>query len=273
MPDRPKAWVLLVLTLATGGCGGYYTLTAGDHVAAAGQETAVVVRLQRNDFFVLNLPAKDAVMRFRIAREPERAAYTDKLGYAGTTVAAPVEPGRYTLHVNHMDFEGEEVSAVVPIYVWDANRPVVAVDADGLPRAYSADSDVAQAALLRIAETASIIYLTRKPIRRHADMHHRLDLANYPDGAVLLWRRQRWHVVRSGRFKMPRVVVESRLVSQLGELRKMFPKLSMGVCTSKLAVKAFAAAGLRVVVVGFADVSAPNLTRRISWTDLARRGP
>ena len=84
-----RPWIVIIAgMLSCGGCGGYYTLTAGDHLAAVGQDTPVVVRLQRNDFFFLNLGAKDAVMRFRIGEGVERAAYTDKLGYAGTTVAA-----------------------------------------------------------------------------------------------------------------------------------------------------------------------------------------
>ena len=70
--------LLLSLLSAVGGCGGQYTLTVGDHVGPLGQDAAVVVRLQRNDFFVLSLPVKEAAIRFVSPDGRERAAYTDQ---------------------------------------------------------------------------------------------------------------------------------------------------------------------------------------------------
>ena len=63
--------------------------TLVDQVAAAGKEAPVVVRLRRNDFFVLNLPMSKQPMRFRIDKGPERVAYTDKQGYAGVSLPVP----------------------------------------------------------------------------------------------------------------------------------------------------------------------------------------
>jgi len=270
MRSRP---ILLLAAIVLNGCGGHYTLTVGDHVGAIGRDAPVVARLQRNDFFVLDLAVKEALMRFRVGDGTERGAYTDKLGYAGTTVASPSAPGRYPLTVDHGDFEGEEVHAEAMMFVWDPARTVVAVDADSLPVAWDARADHARAALKRLAEDANILYLTREALHSHAAIHNKLAAAGYPDGPVLLWQRQRWHIVRGGRYKLPRVVVESRLVSQLPELRKMFPKLSIGLCTSKIAARAFAAAGMQAVVIGRADVNVPKAIHRESWADLGRRTP
>ena len=268
-----RPWIVIIAgMLSCGGCGGYYTLTAGDHLAAVGGDTPVVVRLQRNDFFFLNLGAKDAVMRFRIGEGVERAAYTDKLGYAGTTVAAPVRAGRYTLTVDHMDSEGEEVGVEVPLFVWDPKRAVVAVDADGLPPADSKDAALARSALARWSRRANIVYFTRRAMREHPEMHEQLKAAGCPDGPILLWQRERWHVVRDGRFNLPRVVVESRLVSRLPELRKSFPKLSSGLCGSAMPARAFAAAGMTAIVVGKTEVDGTKIIRRDSWKDVAQAG-
>ena len=71
--------------------------------------------------------------------------------------------------------------------------------------------------------------------------------------------------MREGRYRIPRIVVDTRLVSQLSEIRKLFPKMTMGVCDSDLAARAFAEANLRVVVVGGASVGVGNVTRVASW--------
>ncbi len=260
----------LLLFVAPGGCGGYYTLTVGDHVGAVGEEVPVVARLQRNDFFVLNFPVEKAAIRFRIADAPERVSHTDENGYAGTTVPAPPSPGRYTLHVDNADSEGEETARERPIFLWDPTRDLIAVEVDALDEGHSRDAGDAAAALRRLAENANIVYLTRRPMRKHDQMRRRLTVGRYPDGAILLWQRERWRIVRAGRWR--RIVVETRLISQLPELRKMFPKLSVGVCTSKIAARAFAAAGMRVLVVGNVSVDVPKRVRRNSWADLAKRG-
>ncbi len=276
MGRRKACWLLpLVLCpLAGGGCGGQYIMTVPDQLARAGGETTTVVRLQRNDFFVLAPPVKEAAMRFRIAGGLERGAYTDKLGYAATTVPAPERPGRYTMTVSHMDDYGDEAVTEGQVYVWDPNRPVIAVDMDCLPGMRLGSSKEAARALRRLVVGADLLYLTRRSAGRHAKAHETLTKAGYPRGPILAWRRQRWHIVRDGRFKLPRIVVESRLVSQLPEVRRMFPKLSTGVCDSALAARAYAAAGMKVVMVGTApaDINAA-IRRRNSWADLADKGP
>jgi len=273
MRRRAVLCLLFLAAAACGGCGGHYILTVPDQVASAGGETAAVVRLQRNDFFVLSPPVKAAAMRFRVADGPLRGAYTGKLGYAGATVVVPKEPGRYVLNVAHLDIYGDEVIREAPTYVWAPDRAVVAIDLDSLPGLWLGSSKEAARALRRLAEQASLVYLTRRSTRRHADTHRDISRAGYPDGPILLWRRQRWHIVRDGRLRLPRVVVESRLVSQLDELRKVFANLTTGVSRSRLAAKAFAEAGLDCVVVGSARLTVPTkVTYRANWAELAEMG-
>ncbi len=261
--------------LALGGCGssmGDYILTVPDMVAPAGGEGVAVVRLQRNDFVVMAPPVKLAAMRLAVGEEFERGAYTDDLGYAGTMLPVPSSPGRYELKVAHLDRFGDEVSAVAPAYVWDPNAPVVAVDLDCLPGLSLGFSRQSSRALDRVAKGAKILYLTRRRASTHGELHKNLIGAGYPDGPILGWQRQYWHIVREGKYNLPRVVVEHRLVSQLSDLRKMLGGLTMGICHNSLAAKAFAESGMRVVIVGNARVSAENVIRRASWSELADKG-
>jgi len=259
-----------------GGCGGHYILTVPDQVTVTGQDVTTVVRLQRNDFFVLSLASKASAMRFQVPPLAERAAYTDELGYAGAAVPAPEAPGRYTMRVSHMDYEGEEVHAEAPLYVWRAQRPVLAVDMDALPglglqslKAAEGASD----ALRRLHETHHIIYFTREEVEQHARRHETLESLGYPDGPVLLWQRQRWHVARQERWPhMPYVVVESRLVSQLDGLREMLPNLKASLCAGRLAAEAYAEAGLNVIVIGEASVGREDVRRFRNWRELAEAG-
>jgi len=262
----------LFFGLLLGGCGGNYILTVPDQLVPPGVPAAAVVRLQRNDFFVLAPAVKGAAIRLRIAGGQERVAYTDKLGYAGTPLALPNAPGRYRLRVDYQDSEGEEIAASAPVYVWDPARPVVAVDLDCLPVEGHEDIAAAASALASLAGQANILYLTRRPIDRHGRAHESLVAAGYPDGAILLWQVERWHIVRGGKFKWPHMVVATRMVSQLPQLKRIFPKLGVGVCNSNLAAEAFDHAGMRCVVVGRADVEAEKATRRSSWAELASEG-
>lgn len=244
-----RAAMLAALVWAAGGCGGYYTLTLSDHVAAAGDTAVIVARLHRNDFFVLDLPMRGMPMRFRIGGGEERGGYTDKIGYAGTTVPTPDVPGRYLLTADVSDHEGEEVGSQAYAYVWEADKPVLAVDLSCLPDLAHPQRGAAKAVLERFAKTGHVLYVTRKAVKEHELAHSKLMACGYPDGPVLLWRRERWHLV-TGKYKMPYVVVESRLVSQLAEIKKVFPKLQRGLCDSDIAAEAFVAAGLSPAVVG-----------------------
>lgn len=262
--------IAVVLSAALGGCGGHYILTVPDQIAPAGGDATTVVRLQRNDFFVLSLPVKDAPIRFRVAEGKERAAHSDKLGYAGTTVSVPATVGRHVLNVDLQD-RGDEIHTEAPVYVWDPDRPILAVDLDTLPQIWAEEIDQARPALQSLAGRMNILYVTRRPVSEHAAAHEMLAGLKYPDGPVLLWQRERWHIVRSG-WRLPKIVIETRMVSQLAELRKTFKNLETGLCTGWLAARGFAGAGMRCVIVGSAKVDAPNVTRRESWMDLAGKG-
>jgi len=281
--DRPRrphgaGWPALLAgwlgLLGAGGCGGNYILTVPDQLASPGEAATVVVRLQRNDFFVLAPAIKRAAMRMRIADGPERDAFTDDLGYAAAAVLVPDKPGTYPLTVLHMDSWGDEIGAKASVHVWQADRPVVAVDLDCLPGLLIGGSQLAPRALQHVLAGASVLYLTRSGASRHGRLRQGLARAGYPAGPILSWQRQYWHVVRDGRYyNMPRIVVENRLVSQLPDLRKMFPNMTTGVCDSALAAEAFAGAGMRVVFVGaWAPKVKTELVRRNTWADLDARG-
>ena len=259
--------------LLSGGCGGDYILTVPDMVAPAGGEGVAVVRVQRADFLYVPTAVKEALIQFQAGDEPRRGAYTDAFGYAGTTLTAPQKLGRYKLQASHSDHWGDEVQAEAKAYVWDAKAPAVAVDLDCLPGMALGFSKQSSLALARAAKGANILYLTRRRASSHAKLHAELANAGYPDGPILEWQRQYWHIVRDGKYyNMPRVVVENRLVSQLPDLRTMLPGLTMGICDSALAAKTFAESNMRVVVVGGARVEAKDVVRRASWSELAEKG-
>jgi hypothetical protein len=274
LPTLLAATLLAVALGAAPGCAGGYILTVPDQIAPAGGEAVTVVRLQRAEVILLALPVEDALFWFRPAGDEKgRGAYTDSLGYAGTTVTAPAAPGRYGFRVFTEDKEGEEVYQEVPFHVWEANRPAVAVDLDSLPPAWlKDDATAARQGLERLARDRNICYMTRRPVASHPAAHRELEQGGYPDGPVLLWQQERWHIVREGRWGVPRVVVESRLVNQLPLLRKMLPGLEAGLTNSSAAAKTFAEAGMRVVIVGAAPANAGNVTRLAGWKDLAQRG-
>ena len=265
-------FMLLICLTCTGGCGGYYILTVPDHIAPAGAEGVVAARLQRNDFFVLSMPVDDAPLRFRIDLKDMRAGYTDKTGYAGSVIRAPSEPGTYHLTVAHQDFEGEEVEGAATMYVMSPDRDIIVVDLDCLPRGGSRHVVDAVRAISEAARKANVLYLSRRSVSRYQRAHQDLQALGYPEGPILPWRRTRWHIIRSGRFNLPRVVFESRLESQLSVLRGMFDGLNVGVCTSSSAARAFSEAGMRTVFVGKGRAKVANLTRRISWSEFAIAG-
>lgn len=279
---------LALLAPGLAGCGGYYILTVPDQVASSEGKLVPVIRLQRNDFFVLALPAKNQAMRFHLYPTPDtlpgakgesplRSAWTDKTGYAGVLFSLserPVrkKPGIYYLKVALQDLEGDEISAAVPLFVLDPAKPVVAVDYDSLPRGYFGPEAASVRALRRIADSAAIVYFTRQARRTQEDAHRRLAENGYPDGPVLLWQRKQWHVVQEGRFRVPRVVIEDRLEGHLSRLTEEFPKLRYGIGTSEAAARAFVDAGLKCAVVGGGGMSGSQLIHFDDWDSLAQRG-
>lgn len=268
MPKRLIA--SLALSLALTGCGGQYILTVPDQVAAAGGQSVAVARLQRNDFFVLAPPIEGAALRFRVEEQGERAAYTDRLGYAGAAVPVPAQEGLYTLRVDHMDREGDEAHATAPVYVWNAQTPVVAVDLDALRLDAARPAEAAAQALRKLAaRPVRILYLTDRRINRHARIHRRLAELNLPDGPVLLWQREFWHIVYVASLipsvKIPTVKIETRLVSQLAGLRQTLPKLQAGIAGSNTACRAFLAADLKCITLVPTRLDDPRVTRAESW--------
>ena len=294
---RSKLLGLSLLLIVVGGCGGEYILTVPDQVSSVGGDVTVVARLQRNDFFILNLASVKSYLRFQIGDGLERSASTDKLGYSGVRLVVPKKPGRYDLAIRYQDDDGDEVAKTVGAYAWAPDKPVIAVDMDPLPRrrakltqgrkgwwtalvkytvdllprATPADAPSARAALAQLAERANILYLTRRSVVNHLQCRSELSQHGYPDGPVLMWRRQRWHLV-PGRFKIPKVVVESRLVSQIAELRKTFTKMSVGISQSSLAGRAFVEAGMTAVIVGDAPLDGEKVMRVATWKELAEKG-
>lgn len=268
--------LLLLSPLLLGGCGGYYIMSAPDQVAPVKGKLVPVARLQRNDFFVLALPEKRAPLRFKLDEYGEKSAATDDLGYAGVTFdlhaeadAYPLKPGKHRLEVALQDWQGEEVYQVVPVHLWRKDRPILAVDYDDLPPEASMDEEQASASLRRLASRANILYLTRHDVSNQVNAHLRLRRGGYPDGPVLLWQRQRWHILREGRFKLPRVVIESRMESHLPVLAEQFPQLRFGLTRSSLAAKGFADAGLKVLAVNAPLLSGSGVVPLASWSQLA----
>jgi len=294
---RSKFFGLSLLLVLLAGCGGDYILTVPDQLSAAGNDITVVARLQRNDFFILNLASVKAYLRFQIGDGIERCASTDKLGYSAVRMSMPRKPGRYDLAIRYQDDDGDEVAKTIAVYAWDPAKPVIAIDMDPLPRRRAkltqgrkgwwtalvkytidllprtapADAPSARAALARLAEKANILYLTRRTVVNHSQCRSELSRHGYPDGPVLMWRRQRWHLV-PGRFKIPKVVVESRLVSQLDDLRKIFSNMWVGISKSSLAGKAFINAGMKAVIVGDAPLEGEKVMRIATWKELAEKG-
>lgn len=265
-----KLLSLLAVVLLCNGCGGYYIMTVPDQVTSAGGQAVPVARLQRNDFFVLAMEQPDAPLMFRVDGEGLKSCHTDELGYGAVQMDAPAEPGNYTLSVTLSDMVGEEVHKEVPLFVWDPDRPVVAVDLSAVPgEGWPASADAASA-LRRLAEQANIIYFTRTSRETQQAVHERFKRENFPAGPVLLWQRERWHIVRDGRFNIPRVVVEDRLVSQLPVLQGEFPNMTLGICDNQDAAQAFVDAGMRALVIGRGNLVGSNLLNRESWSDLAR---
>lgn len=265
------AWALLLT--ATAGCSGQYILTVPEQVGPSGGQAVVVARLQMQEFIGLNMAAKDVAVRYRVEDGPQRAGYTDKLGYAGALVPLPPKPGRYCVIVEHTDRDGREARRFIPIYAWDPQTPVVAVDLDSIPGPAGTKGSSAATALDKIGQYANILYLTQKPLREHANLHGQLQTGGFPDGPILLWQREYWHSVQDG--MLTKVVVEDRLVSQLPSLRKMFPNFVMGITDSTAGLQSFLGAGIKPVYVGQEQWYLPRVhpdARRSSWSELAKNG-
>ncbi|MFB3893775.1 MAG: hypothetical protein ACE15C_17315 [Phycisphaerae bacterium] len=276
-----------VLAAVMGGCGGEYIFTVPEQVAPAGGEATIVARLQRREFAWYKPAAGDVAIQFRLEPSPLRAAYTDRQGYAAAGVPAPAAPGLYHVSVALQDKNGREASTFAPLYVLDARQPVVVVDLESLVLPYSTfewrwppektppltggGASDARAAMEKLARGGlNIIYMTRRPPQDGPTIHAELTAGGFPDGPVLQWQREDWRIVGEG--IQTRIVMQSRLVSQLPYLRKQFPLLVAGIGSSDMAIEAFTYAGLKCVIVGNTAATASYATRRTSWADLAAKG-
>ena len=274
------AWVCVS---ALAGCGGEYILTVGDQVATAGGEANVIIRLEKYEFVSYRTPAEGQPMRFQVADLLECCAYTDELGftgssiltergYAGTAVPVPKKEGKYVLKVSLQDDRGREAYAEVPVYVWLRGSPVTAVDLDSLPVAEDPAAAEAKSALAAIAKISHVVYLTQTDVGDKPPVRAKLTACGYPDGPVLTWRRSYLHYfARTGPLRLPQHIRESRLVMHLEPLRTILVGLKVGVCTTQSAAREFAKAEIRPVLVGTA-AEGLAVTRRADWADLARRG-
>ena len=291
--------LLLIVFLA--GCGGDYKLTVPDQLAPMGKNVVVVARLQRNDFWIVNLSMEEMALRFRLADGQECSAHTDKHGYAAAQLAAPNRSDTYQVTVSLQDTDGEEVQTTAPAYVWAADSVVVAVDLDSLavrkpgsqpwnlPKwlrwgkqnpaerehvKQAVDMEVISAAkaISQIAAGGHVLYLTRNSSASYDECRQLLKTNGYPDGPVLRWYRERWHTERGSIKYVPKIVVESRMVSQLPAICKNFPKLKNGICMSALAARAFAEVGMTPIVIGSDAIGMSKVVRRSSWQDLLEKG-
>lgn len=273
---KPISMLALATLAAAGfmlaGCAGQYIPTVGDQVAPAGGEAAVVVRLQRSEFWVLTPPVKGAAIQMRVHDRDIRGAYTDDQGYAAAAVPVPSEPAKYQLVLDNMDKDGVAWTSTVDTYVWEPNRPVIAVDVDCLPTK-GLDAQASAAALNKLAETFYILYLTPEPIAKHGKVRVALKAAGMPDGPVLMWSRQYWRTEQAPNQSMPKMIVERRMVSPLPYLRKQFPNLVIGLTDRPVPARAYLDAGMRVVLIGRDPFADPNSTRRSTWADLSAIGP
>ncbi|MBI5724798.1 MAG: hypothetical protein HZA50_12620 [Planctomycetes bacterium] len=271
--------ILAALTAISGGCSGNVRITVGDQVAPAGGEAVVVARIERSEVWRYYLPVKYSLLQFRLGEGRDRGAYTDLSGYTAVSVPVPAKPGIYPLATHYCDsWTGDEASVQASVYVFDPARPVVAVDLDCIDFSGSQAGQSQRRALATAGEKADIIYFTRRDIDEHAKIHELMKSSKFPDGPILMWERKRFHIVFEDKhfagetISIPtRVQFETRMESQIPELKKILPKLAVGICDSTAAAKTFMAAGLKCVVIGQAEASG-YVQRFASWSDLASKG-
>lgn len=267
---RLALWTILIA--ACSGCSGGYLLSATDGVAPAGGEAPMVVRLRHREFPFYKPIIKAAVLRFRLADGPIRAAHTDPDGYASVSLPAPAATGVFPLTVIYQDLEGNESTWQLRAFVWDPNRPVVAVDVSAI----TPGGQDAQAALARLAQQANIIYLTDRSVTTFPQLAQVLSASGLPEGPILSWGAEhwwqrrlnawQWRDVRQGLWRI------ERIISPLGDLRTVFPGLRIGIAGSRLGVQAIQQAGMDCRVVTALAPKTGDVFEPISWADLAESG-
>ena len=260
----PKTYILPLALALLGGCSGEYLLVAPDVAGMPGNAAAVVVRLQRREFW-FHAPAESNLpVTFDLAADAQRAGRTDADGYTGVQIAIPRTPGKYLVELNVQDTKGDTASGEALVYALTPNVPIVVVDLDALPRLGVA-VDEAATSLVRIQKQGQIVYVTQGYAREPARAHDVLASGGYPDGPVLPWRKSSWwHRQRWWRGTNP-------AVTSMADLKARLPLLRWGVTSSASAGRTFAAAGVEPLLVtwisGVAGATVYN-----SWAELTLGG-
>ncbi|NLF30111.1 MAG: hypothetical protein GX591_04390 [Planctomycetes bacterium] len=200
------ARLVLIMTAAAllGGCGGQYMAAMPDVVAAEGRTARVAVQLRRQEFWRFAPPVADAALTVRLDDGPRRAAFTDADGYAAVPLAAPAQPGRYSLTLHLQDAGGVEFTQVGRCYVLDSRRLALAVDW----RCVQAD-DAAEGPLRALhAAGVQIVYVV-KGGGDGGRIHEALAARELPDGPVISWdgRRTLPGALPAARRALPSLVV------------------------------------------------------------------
>lgn len=247
------------------GCEGNFVMTAPDQIAPAGGQAMAVLRLQRNEFAGFLVPVEKAAIRLQVENGPVRGTFTDKQGYAAAAVPVGNELGKYHLGIAHLDRNGDEAQGFFPVFVWNPEEFLLAVELDGLLKS---TDPAAREAMKELANCYHIVYFTDRPPSEHARMHAQLQAAALPDGPILAWQQESWRLEQDG--KMWRLVVEDRTISALARLRTQFPELKQGIAFSGKSARAFHEAGLKVNLVGKVKTNVP--AKHSAWPDLARNG-
>ncbi len=256
----------LAFAAACVGCGGQYEITLPEQVMPAGQDSTVVVRIQKSEIGDLMPAAGDMPVWVRVENGRIRGAITDKGGYAAVSVKAPSQPGKYHVTVGVADKDGKQAEVFAPLWAMDPYLPMVVVDMECLPPL--GKSQGAAEALARVAETSSILYVTVRPESQRQRSHELLAAAGYPEGPISTWQRGVVHV--SG----AQVLLEDRLVSLLPTLRKQFARFAIGVTDGQLGAEAMTRAGLNCIVVTPAKMGEhyPKGVVERSWAEIAKGG-
>ncbi len=240
-----RALLGIVLLVSICGCGSGYVMTVPDVVSPPGSQLPAVVMLEWSELMGFSKPVKGAACRFSVDDGPLRGAYTDNLGYAAVALNAPASQGVYTLNVQHMDADGDEVSAESGLFVWNPESMVVAVDLDSI----SPHNASARDALTELAQQANIIYFTRDPQWHTGGARKRIEDENLPVGPVLMWKRRLWRLGSHDRLNTPKLIIDEGMVSPLAILREMFANFASGVTNSQSSVNAYMQAGIKPIVI------------------------
>jgi len=247
----------LALLSCLAGCGGQYRLASPDQLAEPAGEALTIARLTRQEVYLLDLPVKNALLRFYIASEQQqasqRAAFSDSEGCASAAVPVPDKPGVHSIVITHQDIDGKVVWTQVPLYVWPADSALVAVEIEAIPTC-GENAEHARAALNELSTSRKVVYLTTKSLRHHHKLHSRLANENLPAGPIVAWTPEQ---------------ITPGQAEPLSEIRRMFPNLTAGICASRKSAKALQSAGLEAMTTQ-TGADWPGVSA-VGWQDMPGR--